>query len=115
MRFDLSKILLERNGEAVKGPEEKPLTVNGAVVIALDILASQEKLSGEEKVKRFKLACRIHGEVLPIELSPEEVTLIRKLVNEAFPSPLVVGQVWEELEKSVDSSKPNGVSAHDAG
>ena len=72
-----------------------------------------EKISGEEKVKKWLLAQKaVSQEVL--ELTVEEASLIKKLVNELCPSPIIVAQVYLAIERAGEVSKvevkSNGVS-----
>lgn len=56
-----------------------------------------QQLSGEEKMKRNDLAQRIYTESEP-DLSVQEMADIQLLINETYPSPLVVAQAWKMLE-----------------
>jgi hypothetical protein len=57
-------------------------------------------IQGTEKQKRWHLATRIWTAEEVIELSVEEVALLKNLVDKAFPSPMVVGQAWDLLDPS---------------
>lgn len=61
------------------------------------ILSPVEKESGMDKVKKFNLAERIHDAVDNVDLTVEEISLIKERVGVVFPS-LIVGQVWKLLE-----------------
>lgn len=54
-----------------------------------------EKATGEEKVRRFKLAEMAHGSA-EVEITPEDATFIRSFVAKGY-GPLVVGQVFRAL------------------
>ena len=54
-----------------------------------------KKLSGEDKVARFKLAQRFANND-SIEITPEEATLVRHLVAKGYYTS-IVGQVWDLL------------------
>ena len=60
------------------------------------ILSPVQKESGIEKVKKFNLAQRIYDNDT-VELSVEEVSLIKERIGELFP-PLVVGQAFKMLD-----------------
>lgn len=84
--------------DLTNGDSKEVLTV--ATIACNALLAAFEderNLSGEDKVKRFKLACRIQGADLPVEMTPEEAALIKKLVAKLY-GPLVTGQVWELID-----------------
>lgn len=64
------------------------------------LLAAHEDeraLSGEDKVKRWKLAQRIHDATGEIDIASEEVSLLKTLLAKSY-TPLVVGQAWSVLE-----------------
>ena len=71
-------------------------TVRMALVNA--ILSPVQKETGMEKVKKYELAKRIH-DTDEVELSPEEIELIKDRVGEIY-TPVVVGQVLELLGDS---------------
>lgn len=77
----------------------KPLAVKTILMNACIATYSPQKddPSGEEKAMRFALAVRLNagGDV---EVSPEEIVLLKKLVGYGW-SPLVVGQIYEYLNK----------------
>jgi len=57
----------------------------------------EENLSGEEKLKRWQLAIKIKNAEVTVEMTVEEIALVKKLVGKAY-STIIVGQVWELLE-----------------
>ncbi len=99
------KVLTGVEIENLKGT---PLTINGkengekatvgwACVEALLATYEDEKnLGGEEKIKRHKIAVKIHGKP-EVDLKAEEITKIKNLVGKAF-GPLIVGRVFEILD-----------------
>jgi hypothetical protein len=83
-------------GEEIKD-DGKPFLMSAAITNALLSAFPDEKdISGDEKVKRFLLATRLHGQD-SIDLSADEVVLCKRLVAKAY-NPLVVGQAWAVLE-----------------
>lgn len=106
MKLDVTKKITDLDGAALK-EGERELTLSMVICNALMIShQSERELSGDEKVKRFVLATRIHGAALPVDVSAEEAALIKKLVAMAY-GPLVVGQVWQ----AVEGHRPNGAGA----
>ncbi|MDQ7799572.1 MAG: hypothetical protein RDU76_11635 [Candidatus Edwardsbacteria bacterium] len=96
MKVNLSAILLSINGEQIKQAEVVQ-TVGTIAVEALQIFDTRDTaISGDEKAKRWKLACRIHGQA-EAEISIEEAKLIKDLVGKYY-GPVIVGQVWDALE-----------------
>lgn len=75
-----------------------PATLKDAVVNALlSLLDDERHIPGEEKAKRWILATRIYSNPENVELTVEEVAMIKSLVGKAYP-PLIVGQAWKILE-----------------
>jgi len=77
------------DGEAVDA------TLRMAMVNA--VLSPVERESGMDKVKKYELAKRIHYATDDVELSAEDITLIKERVGEVFPV-LIVGQMFNILE-----------------
>ena len=77
-----------------------PVATLGAVSVNALVATYQDeqRLSGEDKVKRWELAMRIKK--LPsgaADLTAEEVALIKSLIAKAY-GPIIVGQAWAMLE-----------------
>lgn len=102
MRVVLTELLLDRDGKPIQ-LFEKPLTFSRAIVSALD--GPADKISSEDKIKRYKLACRIQDEMLPVELSIEEAALIQKVLNEFFTTPLIICPIHLALERATEAEK----------
>lgn len=76
----------------------RPLTLAIASADALQTpFKGEESLSGDKKLERFKLACKIHGEKLPIEVTPEEVVLIKDLISKKY-AVVVYGRACDMLK-----------------
>lgn len=111
MRIKIDGIIKDMDGVAlVKTPEEKDkdgkvtrkrvdLSVQEACITALMTWQPNDKVPGDEKFKRYELAMLVKGAKKELELPAEDVALIKKQVGDIF-SPLVVGQVWNALEKT---------------
>ena len=93
------------DGEEIPDVKGKTATLRG---LAIDALLAQyqdeQNLGGEEKLKRWELASKIKNSPDPVEVSAEEVVLIKKLVGKAY-GVLVVGQAWKYLEGEKDGVK----------
>lgn len=61
----------------------------------------QMNLDSAEKRKRSKLAGRIYDADKVVELSTEEIVLIKRLANLFNPEPLIIDQVEEVLENPI--------------
>lgn len=104
IEVDLNTPILDEKGAPVKigGDSKEDATVKDVVARALFTSFPDEKgLSGEEKYKRAVLGTKIANSTGKIDLSSEDITLIKKLVGMAFNN-LVVLRVWDVLDpKSV--------------
>lgn len=105
MKVDLCQVLKTMTGKPIKHKlsekEEVNMTLGMLCVEAL-LFESQEKINGEEKIKRFKLAKRIH-QAKSVDLVSEETSLLKKLIGDTF-NVLAVGQALEMIESK--SPKP---------
>lgn len=98
MTKNLDTPVLDMEGEPLRESHKgaiRETTVKNYITNAL-AMANGEQVSGEEKVTRYKLAMRLieGGEQ---ELSPEELSLIKRVVN-MYP-PLILGQVYAWADK----------------
>lgn len=98
MLIDFSPELKTLDGQPLKeGPdkEAKPLSLKLVCQNALLGVYQNDDANGEEKSQRWLLAMRL--EVTPVtEVTPEEVTRMKKLIGLAY-GPLVVGQSYKML------------------
>lgn len=85
------------NGTETKDPATlKSVTTNALLANFSDELT----LPGSEKADRYNLAMRINASLGAIEVSIEELALIKKLIGKGF-GPLYVGQAYLMLETSL--------------
>lgn len=97
MKIDFSKEFKNLNNETLKSGETN-VTLKSICTEALLNSSVEEKITGEEKAKRYNLALEIFASKQKIvEISIEDVAVIKKLVGD-FYSPLVVGQAYKFLE-----------------
>jgi hypothetical protein len=100
MRIDFDSQLFNLDGSHLKDittGKERDALLKTVCVNAL--LGEDKEDSGEEKLRRYRLGTRIYkGGV--IEVTAEEVSLMKKLIGRFFP-PLVAGQSLEMLENPV--------------
>lgn len=111
MVVDFKRPILGIDGEAVVAfdADGKP---NGSLLLStvstnalLSRFADEKDISGEDMVKRYDLALKIHNAPIPgLELNPEEIVLLRKLIAKGV-GPLVCGRAWELLETPIAPSK----------
>ena len=94
--------ILQLDGTSVKNEKGEDLTGTMAVTAAL--LANfpdEQNLGGEDRLKRFILAQRVHeAGALDTDVTVENLELIKRLVGKAYQT-LVVGRVYVALENDV--------------
>ena len=104
MKKDLNKKLLLFTGQPImtddnRLEDQEELTVRRVLIDALLGERNGEEIKGEEKLRRYKIACRCRDcEDGIIDLTAEELTLIKSRVP-MFWTTIVSGQVWEYLEE----------------
>lgn len=92
----------EFQGKLEKG---KPFTLRKACVnvllgTELDGTGRAKELKGEEKVRRYQIATRIYKSDGLVDLSVEDIGLLKKLIGRVY-GPITVGQAWEILDPHV--------------
>ena len=92
MKINFDTPLKDFDGKPIKINADTDGTLANVCVEALMAAAPGETASGEEKLRRYQLASRLHagGEV---EISLEDAVLLKDLTGKVWP-PIVVGQVW---------------------
>lgn len=98
---DFDTRIVELDGSVPMDDKNQPVVLTvGKICINALIQPQQgdDGESGEDKIKRSVLAERILKKE-DYKYSAEEIAMIKRRVNRANPSPLVVRQVWEALEK----------------
>lgn len=93
MKYDLSKVLTDRSGNAIV-ENEKEVTAAWVAMNALDFASPDEKLDGVHKAERWVLATKILNSAGKPDLTPEEACLIKELVGKRY-HPIIVGQVYQ--------------------
>ena len=78
--------------------DKQPFTLKFACYEALGAFFQDEQnLSGEEKFKRGDLYLKIKSSPDPVDLTAEEVALLKKLIAKLY-DPILVSQIWRRLE-----------------
>lgn len=96
MKCNFDHAMIDIDGTAIKAEGGKPLMLKQVSTIALTgNLPGEDRLGGEEKFLRYKLAMKISagGEV---ELTPEEAAKIKHVIGLAY-GPVIVGRAFEVL------------------
>lgn len=95
MLINVSGPVTKINGDIIPADKEgTPLTVRNVIVNAL--VALQEGDKAEEKLDKFFLARKIQQANSEVDLTAEDIVLIKKTVGPLY-SPEAVGAVWEIL------------------
>lgn len=110
MKFNLNVVLKNLDGspvtEAVVDRMEEgkqvvrkvvEVTMAGIATNALLSVPQEQDMPTQVKYNRYKLAQRIAGAEGEVELSAEEVSMLKDLIGKAY-APLVVGQAFDLLE-----------------
>ncbi len=98
LAIDFSKTIDQLDGTPMRDTDQSLMTLEKVATTALLLSYQDEQtLDGVEKNKRFWLAKRINTTRKDPELSPEDITLIKKLIAKAY-NPLVTGQSWSMLD-----------------
>lgn len=97
MRKDFTKTLKTLDGSPFQdgGKDVLLKTVCVNALFAPD--QNGGKLSGEEHIKRYALAKRLHDSSGEVDVSSEEITLLKNCMSASFITP-VVGAAFEILE-----------------
>lgn len=98
MKINFNNKILDFDNEIIE-VNKKPLLLSQVCVDALlGSYKDEEKLTGEQKYTRFKLAEKIKDSKEDlIELKSEEITEIKKLIAKRFTT-LVIGRAYDLLE-----------------
>ena len=96
MKIDVTQPLVGYNGEPIQNGANTALTLRAACCEALTGAYPDEKLSGEEKVRRFELARLLHAEDEP-DVCVEDIALVKQLIGKGY-GPMVVGPAWSLLD-----------------
>jgi hypothetical protein len=103
MKINFDKILKDFEGKPIPAADGKSAVLRGIVIDALlATYKDEQNLTGEEKLKRYLLAEKVHKK--EDDLAIEEIASLKKLIGKAF-APLIVGQAWQILEGKDDGFK----------
>jgi hypothetical protein len=98
---NLNAVINDLSGKPIQESETSLLTLRSAIVKALAFEHAPEQgrpqVSGEDRFKRWSIANKVQNAGESVELTAEEVALIKKQVGDAFLM-VVVGPVWSLLE-----------------
>jgi hypothetical protein len=101
----LDKPILDLQGNPLKADEKTELTYRAAMVQALahetppNPRTGEQSATGEDRFRRWSVANKIQNAKEAVELTTEEVSLLKTKVGEAFVM-VVVGPVWTFIESA---------------
>lgn len=99
MKRDLRQKMFNLEGVELKNEKGTPLTLCDVALNALLATFEDERaLTGKEKADRYQLALKINKKPAEVDLTAEQMTLLKTLTGKAY-GPLIVGQVYELLEQ----------------
>jgi hypothetical protein len=89
-------------GEQFKDQDDKPLEYRTLLTNAvLGSYQDEQNLSGEEKLKRWKIATRVHECDGLLHVDSKEVELLKTLAAKAY-STSITAQIWMLLEGDLE-------------
>lgn len=100
MKVQLLETLKSVKGQdLIDGEGGKPITLEAVILSALTTPTRNDQSSSlDAKVSVFKLAQKVaSANAESVDLSPEDVSIIRGRINDVFASPIVVGAALEHL------------------
>lgn len=83
--------------EEKKPPEFEVLLLKDVIVNSLLGEFPDEKLTGEQKLERYKLAMLIQDAKVEVDLNSKDMVLVKDLIGKSW-SPLISGQAWMLIE-----------------
>ena len=96
MKINFNVGLTNLKGETLKD-KGKDLTLKDVSTNALLGNYQDEKIDGEEKLKRFLLATRIYESKDEIELENDDVKLVKDMIAKGY-STVVTARAWQILD-----------------
>jgi hypothetical protein len=96
LAIDFSQPIGSETGEAMKGPDNAPITLGQIAARAVFAVKPDDKIDDMTKFRRGMLGTKLYqgGE---IPLSAEEVAMVKAAIAAAFP-PLIVYRAWLLLD-----------------
>jgi len=98
MKIKVNQKLKNLDGSVLKDSDGQGGAVDATLKDALvnAVLAPADKESGIDKVRKYELAKLIFSAKTAVELTAEDVTLLKERVGSVYPA-LIVGQIFEML------------------
>lgn len=100
MLINFQQPILGMDNVPMKDEKEVVILLENVAVNSLLATRQDDNATGTEKVKRFALAMKINNVTEPVEVTAEEITLIKDLVGKVYTT-IVVGRAYDLLEQKV--------------
>ena len=99
MLIDVNRVLVQMNGTPLMDTDSEGKAIEATVKVALvnAALSPEQKDTGVQKVQKYELARKMYQSESAVELSVEDVAMLKKRVEEVYP-PLICGQLCAMLE-----------------
>lgn len=102
MQIDLTTIMTKLDGMPLMQPPEqgqpdRAWTLRDVAVTVLMNELEKERSDGIQKLERYMLAQRIYGAESTIDLTAEQITLLKERIGRGFPA-AIVGPAYAALE-----------------
>lgn len=100
MKRNFDHKFTEITGEPLMYREGVEFTLKIAAVNALQQPYNDENLDGTEQIARYDLAVKINSNDV-VDLTSEEITLVKRLINKMYKSPVIVAPSWKILDSDM--------------
>jgi hypothetical protein len=104
MLFAAHQVLKDRDGKELK-EGDKLVTVAFVVVNALELPPPDGRLTGDQKLARFKLQVKLYNATEAVDITYDEASIIKKMLGDSpHITPYIYGQLLAVLD-AADSAK----------
>lgn len=94
--INFAQTINDRSGAPLMVANDRPAKLGDMCVQALDTVVGNERVDPLEKMARFHLANKLFNQS-DVDLTAEEISLLRKRVDDVYPSPYLAGTLLEML------------------
>ena len=110
MKVDLDRVLLSLDGQPLKSDKDEDATLGYVLSLACLNADPRKHDTGEKKYEIYQVAKKVTEDGI-VDLSHEDIVLLKKLVGEVSPV-AVVGTVWDILDGE-DEEEDDGKEGED--
>jgi hypothetical protein len=97
MKIKMTQPILDFSGTEFKGPDGNPETLREIITRALSAAGQGEVLTSDLKSKIYAVGIKLWSKN-QVDLTSEEITLIKQRVDSAYGSPVIYGRIDDILE-----------------